>query len=185
LTEAAGNELQKLLNSSINEIALDSTGERYSIDAKTVTSKSITDISRIFYEVSSQSKFKIHFKTSTSFKQNNKYVFYPNIRLIFQSLMMKYYYFVEGNKEPNAELLDEIEKKLYIASYNLKSSYFPIHNATVPGFIGTIAVNSKAGDSLNRYIQMLLEFGKYSGVGKSCALGMGAIDFEGLKKNVA
>jgi CRISPR-associated endoribonuclease Cas6 len=102
-------------------------------------------------------------------------VFHPDLRLLFQSLMMRYGAAVENDKEPDENMLQELVRHVRITSYRLHSQYYPIENVKIPAFMGSITLKIDGANSLASYILMLLRFGEFSGVGIKTSMGMGAI----------
>ena len=58
---------------------------------KSYTEVSYKELMNQFYNEDCSRYISIHFVAPTAFKSRGKYVFYPDIRCIFQSLMNKYY----------------------------------------------------------------------------------------------
>lgn len=117
----------------------------------------------------------IDFVTPTSFKRNGGYVIYPDLELIYKSLMNKYNSTSDNFNMYDEDTLEELLDKSYITKYNLRSCYMPLENVKINSFIGNITIKISGNDTLSRYIKMLFEFGEFSGVGIKCSIGMGAI----------
>lgn len=118
------------------------------------------------------------FQTPTSFKSNGKYVLFPTVRLVFQSLMQKYSRIVEGSKDIDEDTLTYIEEHVQITSYDLKTHYFAIHGKKIPAFVGRLSMKIQGPSTLKSYLKMLVAFGEYSGIGIKTSLGMGGMEFE-------
>ena len=106
---------------------------------------------------------------------------FPTMRLIFQSLMMKYARLVENRQEIEEETLDYLIKHSRITSYRLESSYFKVHGKKIPGFRGRLTFKITGPNTLKAYANMLLKFGEYSGLGMKTSLGMGGLELEERK----
>ena len=128
-----------------------------------------------FYEESASKYIEVIFETPTAFKRNGKYVFYPELHLLYQSLMNKYSASSENMSMIDEETLLQIENNSEIVRYRLQSIPFPMEGINVPGFIGSIRIRFSGTETMMRYIRLLLRFGEYSGVGIKTAIGMGAI----------
>ncbi len=137
-----------------------------------VTYKALTEE---FYEKDSSHYIKIHFTSPTAFKQNGRYVFYPQLRCIFQSLMNKYDSATGEGAMVDEETLDQLCEKSQIVQYDLKSTTFFLEGIRIPAFIGKITIKIHHSQTLANFANMLFEFGEYSGVGIKAALGMGNI----------
>lgn len=168
-----------LLDGALNSFALNSTGQKdYFINQKqsqVLTEKNLTDS---FYNERPQRKILVDFVTPTSFKSEGQYVFYPNLRLLFQSLMRKYNYVFEGRENIDKELLKNICKNVHIKGYKLHSNHYSIHKARIPTFSGSVYLVCSGTETLISYINVLLKFAEYAGVGIKTALGMGAVTIE-------
>lgn len=122
--------------------------------------------------------FTIHFITPVSFKSKGRYMNYPSIRWIFQSLMNKHD-FVDGeNQLYDEEVLETLEQKCCISQYRLRSTFFSIEGVKIPSFLGSITICVKGNQSIVNLVNYLLIFGEYSGVGIKASMGMGAIQIE-------
>lgn len=121
---------------------------------------------------------KVKFLTPTSFKQDGRYVLFPSIRLVFQSLMMKFDKASTDMEVFSKDILETFENNIEICGYKLRSTAFHLDGTKVPAFIGEITVNIKGPKQLVNFANMLIAFGTYSGVGIKTGIGMGGIAFE-------
>lgn len=126
-------------------------------------------------------KYELSFFTPTAFKRNGIYVFYPDIRLIFQSLMNKFNVSVNEELVYDSELLDWIEQEIELVNYSLSSTRFPLEKVKIPSFMGNLTIRLKKNNNVRKLIGILLAFGEYSGVGIKCSVGMGKIKVKKLK----
>lgn len=132
-------------------------------------------LSRIFYQDEENGRFNIQVITPTAFKSQGRYQYLPDLRLFFQSLMRQYNHWFEGQDHIDVELLDEICKRTQITGYRLHTERYEIHNAFLMGFCGNLVVQCRGTQTLKNYVQMLLIFAEFSGVGAKTSLGMGGI----------
>lgn len=137
----------------------------------------------MFYEFEANHYITVNFATPTAFKTNGIYLFYPDLRLLFHSLLMKYNFIFEGNQHVDNDLLEQFCNKTDIVNYNLRSYHYPIHNIYIPAFIGRITLHCYGNQTLTNYVNMLLHFGEYSGVGVKTAMGMGHIEIFNKESN--
>ena len=116
---------------------------------------------------------EIEFVTPTSFKKDNEYVIYPNLRLIFQSLMKKFDSCTEGTKISDEQFLEDIVKHTKIVNYRLKSTYFSMEKVKIQSFVGNITIRVNGPSQMVNTVWLLMAFGEFSGVGIKTGLGMG------------
>ena len=133
------------------------------------------DLTEQFYQEDAARTFNLDFISPTAFKSQNNFVFLPDIRLIFQSLMRKYEYVFSNTDHVDVELLDQIVQDVRIKHFKIKSEYYSIHQAFIPGFKGRIKLSCSGSQTLVNYVNLLLKFGEYAGVGVKTSLGMGAV----------
>ena len=127
-----------------------------------------------FYNESGQKYYDVEFITPTSFKSNGKYMIYPDLGMIYRSLMKKYSIVSEQNMY-DEDTLEQLVNYSNITRYRLQSTLFPLEGVVIPSFKGNISVRIHGSDTMSRYARLLLSFGEYSGVGIKSSIGMGAI----------
>lgn len=128
-----------------------------------------------FYEEDGCPYLQIHFMSPTAFKQKGRYLFYPDLRCVFQSLMKKYDSACIEAGMSDEETLEQLCQNAQIIRYDLKSVSFSLEGVKIPAFIGKITIKMKGTRTMANLAKMLFEFGEYSGVGIKTALGMGCI----------
>lgn len=136
------------------------------------------DLVKNYYLKDGKRYLKIRFLTPTSFKQDGRYVIFPSIRLIFQSLMMKFDNACTDMEVFTNEVLEGFEKYTGISKYKLRSTFFHLEGVKIPAFIGEVTINMKGPTELVNLANMLLAFGTYSGVGIKTGIGMGGVAFD-------
>jgi len=172
-----------LLSDGLNTIGLTSSKQKeFMIKERVVKVLTEKDLSQMFYQVDAAKKYALEFYSSTSFKAEGEYYFFPDLRLIYQSLMRKYNVIFENNNHVDQDLLNELVAKTKIVSYRVQSTYYPIHKSFIPGFTGTIKVSCFGNQTLANYLNMLLRFGSFAGVGIKTSMGMGAVEYQEIKK---
>ena len=152
----------------------------------TVQSVTMQDLSSeelfdLFNENQDQSFFTIQFQTPTGFRSQGEYVLFPTLRLMFQSLMMKYGRLLENREDIEEETLDYLTSHSRITSYRMETSYFKVHGKKIPAFKGKLTFKITGPSTLKAYANMLLKFGEYAGLGMKTSLGMGGIELEERK----
>lgn len=166
-----------LLDNSLEKIVLGNNSEiTLKITNREVTVLSTKQLADIFYVNEPRREMQINFLTATGFKVKGEQVYLPDILLIFQNLMLRYATIFEGSNKIDKELLQEIANKTKIVSFSIQSSYYPIHGRYIPGFIGKIKIRCNGSKTLISYLNMLLCFAEYSGIGIKTSMGMGAVN---------
>ena len=150
----------------------------YKVSSVTEKNISYKDLVKECYLKDGQRRLKITFLTPTSFKQDGKYAIFPSVRLIFQSLMMKFDKASTQMEVFGKDILETFEKHVEISMYKLRSTSFHLDGTKVPAFIGDVTIVVKGPVQLVNLANMLLTFGTYSGVGIKTGIGMGGIAFE-------
>ncbi len=128
-----------------------------------------------FYKERLSPQVTVEFCTPTAFKQRGKYLFLPDIRCIYQSLLNKYEETDEDFAFKDEDTLFQLVEHTCIRGYRLKSVPFPLEGITVPGFVGELRLSIFAPEPLINLANILFEFGTYSGVGIKTSMGMGGI----------
>ncbi len=144
------------------------------------------DLAHMFYQQDANRFITIQFLTPTAFKQNGKYINYPDIRLIFSSMMNKYDAARTDEQIYDEDTLMQILDKTTLSRYNLRSVSFSLEGVRIPAFIGKITLKMTGTQTMTNFAKMLFSYGEYSGIGIKTGLGMGAIRvLEERKKNYA
>lgn len=130
---------------------------------------------RAFYQEAPPQRSIVEFLTPTAFRSGGKYVFQCDLRLLFQNLAMRYSTLEEGDKEVDEDLIGELAAHTDIASYSLRSQYYPLKGSKIPAFMGKVTLRHGGPQTLRAFTSLLLAFGNWSGVGIKTSMGMGAI----------
>ncbi len=123
-----------------------------------------------------KNRVSFNFISPTAFKSNNRYIFMPNSRYIYQSLMHK---FDSSGKEEvfSIDLLNEINDKTSISKYNLRSKVFNLEAIKIPSFVGDLEIKFETTSEIKKICNMLGKFAEYSGIGIKSSIGMGAVKY--------
>lgn len=158
----------KLFDLKKKEITIDITN-------KSISTITYEDLMKSFNSDSTDKYIKVSFESPTAFKSNDAYVFMPDARLVFGSLMRKYSAASSDTDMTDEETLQYIIDHTAIQDFKIRSTRFHLEGTKIPSFIGEVTFRFRGTDTMARYARMLLEFGEYSGVGIKCGMGMGAI----------
>ena len=91
-----------------------------------------------------ESSFRVGFVAPASFRSKGQYVIVPDVRLMFQNLLMRYNQVYAGDSEIDAATVDYIAEHTRISSYALRSRYFSrtMDKADkIPAFVGNITLH--------------------------------------------
>ena len=125
-------------------------------------------------------KYKLIFKTPTLFKSGDYFVRYPEMNLLFKSLLNKYNLYSEEKIDENIlEYLNELNyEKINV---RLKKEY--LNNYFLEGFIGEVIIRiDSKNEDLIEDINTLLNFAFYCGVGTKSSIGFGQVLVENFDR---
>lgn len=142
-----------------------------------------SELMKQFYEESCDRYLNLQFCTPTAFKRDGKYVNYPDLRLVYGSLMRKYSAASEELDMYDEETLEELVRNSEIIRYRLQTMPFPLEKVQINGFVGNASIKIKGTETLANYIRLLCRFGEYSGVGIKTSMGMGAMQLHRREKH--
>ncbi|MBD3949408.1 CRISPR-associated endoribonuclease Cas6 [Tuanshanicoccus lijuaniae] len=135
----------------------------------------VRQLTQEFYSGEAPKRIELQFLTPTTFKQDGQYVLFPDIRLIIQSMMVKYSAIVEKEGYPDEKFLEDIVRTTQIRHYQLRSQSVFVHRYPIIGFKGRITLELHGNETMRRYVYMLVKYATYSGIGIKSAMGMGAV----------
>lgn len=159
----------------VQTIEIKNRKQKIQIVQKVYHETSYKELMNHFYEVDESRYIQLHFITPTAFKQRGKYLFYPDIRCIYQSLMNKYDAAVRDEGMIDMDTLEQLCEYTHIVRYDLKSITFSVEGVRIPAFIGKITLKIGGTQTMANFAHMLFRFGTYAGVGIKASLGMGCI----------
>lgn len=129
-----------------------------------------------FFTGENKSRFiSLEFITPVAFKQRGEYLFFPDIFLIYQSLMNKYNIISQEFESIDYETLEQLTEYTQITKYHLRSTYFHLEGVKIPCFVGRITLKVNGPQTMVNFANTLFEFGEFSGIGIKCSIGMGAL----------
>ena len=174
-TEAYEQIIQKLLDDSFKEFSIKNSDEPIKVVEKRLTKKDKSAFLYDFYNVKGDKYYNIEFITPTAFKSNGRYIIFPDLSLIYKSLMKKYSASSDEMDMYDEDTLEQLVSCSEITRYRLQSTVFPMEGVVIPSYKGSISVNIHGSDTISRYARLLFNFGEYSGIGIKSSIGMGAI----------
>ena len=176
VNEEAAEEIEKpILKDDFSVLCLEKRGWNIPIIEKKVIVKSYDELLKETYFGNCKRYITIKFLTPTAFKQKKNYVCYPDIRLLFQSIIQKHDAIQNKTKFQDEQVLEDIIEYTKIARYNLRTKPFDLEGIRIQGFVGTVTLKIGGPQMLVNLIHFLLSYAQYSGVGIKTAIGMGAM----------
>lgn len=137
------------------------------------------DLFTEFNEVAANRYIKVTFVTPTAFKQDGKYLILPDLKNIYQNLMMRYSASSDNYDMADEDTLSQLVQESFITDLRIRSRRQPMERVNIPGFVGDVTVKCAGSNTMARYIRLLMKFGEYAGVGIKTAVGMGAMKING------
>lgn len=133
---------------------------------------------RIYLESETKKTTKVKFLTPCSFKSGGSYVIFPDVRLIFQSLVNKFDMFSDSISVKDERAVQDLCEHTKIVGYKLRSTVFHVEGIKIPAFCGEITIKIYGPETLANLAGLLLKYACWSGIGIKTSLGMGAVDIE-------
>lgn len=186
---AAGNEACEKIIRPLADERFDSFVVTYKNNAtvniikKELTTQKVADFAAQATDGEIPKTFTLRFLTPTAFKGNGRYVNFPDLSLIYKSLMQKKKLIFADALTDAEETLDSLVEHSRITSYKLQTTPFNLEGCRITGFVGTITVRIDGSDSLRGYAQMLFRTGSLLGVGIKGSIGMGALEILEMEEN--
>ncbi|MCD8180960.1 MAG: CRISPR-associated endoribonuclease Cas6 [Firmicutes bacterium] len=150
----------------------DITSEIISRNLSTMSYKSFID--KTYFSPPPRS-ITVFFNTPTAFKENGRYVIFPNMGAIYKNLIRKFDAFSTEYSIYDEETLESLTEMSNIFSYKLQSTAHHMESVKIPSFTGRISVGTGGRGQLASLACLLLSYGEYAGIGIKTALGMGAV----------
>ncbi|MDY5496676.1 MAG: CRISPR system precrRNA processing endoribonuclease RAMP protein Cas6 [Anaerobutyricum sp.] len=174
--EAEDIILSALEAKTFTSIYLSHRDETLFIQEKERKECSFPELINDYYFGEKRNLLNIRFVSPTAFKSGGEYCIFPSIRLIFQSLMLKYDACCEENHVFSEEILAHYEKYARIIRYRLRSVSFHMEGVHIPAFTGDVTIKINGPQPMVNMAWMLAEFGTFSGIGIKTGLGMGGME---------
>lgn len=156
-------------------------GIRIEIENTQITALSFSDLNSAAVNEESPYKFRLSFLTPTAFKSNGRYIYMPDLAFIYSSIMRKFDAVAGNVSIYDEETLDQLCRSTFIQDYRLRTTRFALEGVKIHAFIGNIVINAKSNRTMAAFLNMLMSFAEFSGVGIKTALGMGAVAVEKIK----
>lgn len=167
--------LPVLLSDDADEIHLKHNDVTVKIISRTLSKTSYRDLIEKYYFNDGDRIIKLQIATPCSFKKEGKYVYYPDLHLIYQSLMKRFDAFSEKDSVYMEEALEDLTNYTEISGYNVRSTFFSLEGVRVPAFQGELVLKIHGPQQLVNLANLLFHYGEYAGIGIKTAMGMGEL----------
>ena len=176
LTEEAYDQIiMPLYSDSFRSFELRHSGDIYNVSDKMVSEGTSEELIEQYYLGECERQIAVLFQTPAAFRQQGQYVFYPDLRLIYSSLMNRYDLFGGSTGMRSEETLEQLVEYSRITGYHLRSHMFSLEGVRIPSFTGRINLRIHGPSQLVNLVHLLFRYGEYAGVGIKTAIGMGKI----------
>lgn len=120
-------------------------------------------------------RFTLELVTPTTFKQDGRYVIFPQEALILQSLIARWGLCFPDMPLDDADAVQALLRGLHIVDYRLQTLRHPLKQTRIPSFVGRVILEARLPAPLMDVFRTLYCFAPYAGLGIKTALGMGGV----------
>ena len=124
------------------------------------------------------SRFTLTLLSPTAFKQDGRYVIYPQEQLILQSLVNRWGLCFPDIPLDDVDATRAILQGLHITDYRLQTLRYAFKQTRIPSFQGRVILEARMPAPLMEVWKTLYCFAPYAGLGIKTALGMGGVGVE-------
>ncbi len=171
--KAKENIIDYLLSDSYKEVNIKHKELKIPVLSKELRTSGYKELLDEYYFKDSSRYITMKFISPTAFKSRGNYVFCPNFRLIYQSVMNKYDSVFIDSQLFDEEILENLVENTQLINYNLRSFKFHLEGITIPSFMGHMTIRINGPQAMVNLANYMLRFGEYSGVGIKATIGMG------------
>lgn len=128
---------------------------------------------KYYLNVKPERYITIDLQTTTSFSVAKRYLNYPSIFHIYQSLVNRWNAFSTTIKLTDDAVLKHLTNYTHLSDYRLQTQIYTVGTGKIKGFSGTMTLCTKGPETMVNLANLLFAFSNYSGIGIKTALGMG------------
>ncbi len=167
--------LPVFLSDSFDKIYIKDKDITLNVSSKNLFSFSYDELFNKHYMTENTYRYvELEFITPVSFKYDGRYVIFPLSHMLIKNLIRKYDTSSGSTEIYDDALAEHIEKNTDIVEYSLHTVKYLISGIKIPAAIGRITLKINGAPEFIRLMNMLLEYGEYSGTGIKSSMGMGA-----------
>jgi len=130
-------------------------------------------LARFFSDERPCRRYKIEFLTPCTHKSDGMYMLFPSVKLILQSLYMRFATVTGDICLDDDEALKQLINNIDIIHYWLHTSKYSLKGFAITGYMGGVILSVRGPEQLARLAGMLISFAEYAGIGIKTSLGMG------------
>ena len=123
-------------------------------------------------------RFTLRFVAPTVFSDGNRFVFFPDIYLIYQSLLNKSQLVSDKISFSDKDIFEELVKATSITDYAIKTIRCLLDNDWITGFVGWVSFCIDGPELLRGFAKMLFRLGEFTGIGEGWSQGLGTISLD-------
>lgn len=176
LDDRAADEILQRALFPLSQLWIRQHDAHFTIEKKNYFELSEKELARAFYEGENNRYISLRFLTPTAFKQNGRYLNYPDLRCFFGNLMNKYDACMPGESMKDEDTLETLVQSTVVSRYHLRSATFSLEGVRIPAFMGEMTLRVAGTQTMANFANMLAQFAAYAGIGIKTALGMGAVE---------
>ena len=145
---------------------------------KKVIKRSVSDIVNGSVSGVVPYRFTLSFVTPTVFDDNGRFVFFPDIYLIYTRLIKRSKLVSDKISFADKETFEELVKATSITAYDIHTTRCFINGDRITGFIGRVTFRINGPEMMRGYAGMLFGIAEFTGVGEGCSQGLGTVVLE-------
>ena len=178
--EAHENITKKILNKKEKTLTLTHNDLTFDIISKGITQQlSYKDISDKYFSAEKVKRLiKIRTLTPVTYKSNNEYQIFPEVKSLYVSLYNKWCAFSTNVSIESEETLEHLINHTNLDSYDLKSAKYSTDGINIKAFKGNFSIYIKGPEPLVNIANMLFDYAQYCGLGAKTSMGMGGVKVE-------
>lgn len=181
LNDECAQQFERVLMHGKDSIYLKDKGQVLTIASRSMQSKSYKKLIDENYFGEGSRLTALSFKTPVSFKNDGRYMIFPDMASIYKNLMRRFDTFSDEYSMYDEETVQSLIEKTAISAYNLRSTVYHMESVRIPSFFGSITVKNTGAAQLGNLARLLFRFGEFSGLGIKTALGMGAVEVKEVR----
>lgn len=137
---------------------------------ETITSQNLMTAAR---QEENIRRAELRFLSPTAFKQGGRYAIYPTPDLIIGSLLNKWELICPEYPLWDEDAVRMLQQGIFVTDYNLRTTRYSLKNVRIPGFTGSVVLESRLAQPMQEIWKLLLHTAQYTGIGIKTTLGMG------------